>query len=61
MPQASIFFHFNLIKNYPNKLLDINSELDDELYEMIHVVDFDKCNLEFYHDMRNDESKCILN
>ena len=44
-----------------NKLFEINPELDDELYEMIHVVDFDDKHLEFYHDMRNDESKCIFN
>lgn len=54
-------FNKDLIKDMPNKLKDINSELDDELYEMIHVVNFDDENLEFYHDMRKDESKCILN
>ena len=54
-------FNRDLIKDLPNKLSDINSELDDELYDMIHVVNFDDKNLEFYHDMRNDESKCILN
>ena len=31
------------------------------IYDMIHVVNFDEDNLEFYHDMQNDESKCILN
>ena len=35
--------------------------VDDEIYDMIHVVNFEEDNLEFYHDMRNDESKCILN
>ncbi|WP_405270877.1 PEP/pyruvate-binding domain-containing protein [Methanobrevibacter sp.] len=54
-------FNKDLIKDLPNKLKDINSELDEELYEMIHVVNFDDKNLEFYHDMRKDESKCILN
>ncbi len=54
-------FNKDLIKDLPNKLNDINSELDEELYEMIHVVNFDDKNLEFYHDMRKDESKCILN
>ena len=42
-------------------LLANSPELDDELYDMIHVINFDDKNLEFYHDMRNDESKCILN
>ena len=54
-------FNKDLIKDMPNKLRDINPELDDELYEMIHVINFDDENLEFYHDMRKDESKCILN
>ncbi|WP_407455081.1 PEP/pyruvate-binding domain-containing protein [Methanobrevibacter sp.] len=56
-----LVFNKNLIKDLPNKLKDISSELDDELYDMIHVVDFDDKNLDFYHDMRKDESKCILN
>ena len=56
-----LVFNKDLIKDLPNKLNDISSELDDELYDMIHVVDFDDKNLEFYHDMRKDESKCILN
>ena len=51
----------DLIKEYPNKLFEINPELDDEIYDMIHVVDFEDSNLEFYHDMVNDESKCFLN
>lgn len=53
-------FNRDLIKNYKNKLFDINSELDEDIYDMIHVVDFDEDTLEFYHDMRDDESKCIL-
>ena len=53
-------FNKELINDMPNKLYDINPELDDELYEMIHVVDFDDKHLEFYHDMRNDESKAIF-
>ncbi len=54
-------FNKDLIKKFPNKLFDINPELDDEIYEMIQVVDFEDANLEFYHDMVNDESKCFLN
>ena len=54
-------FNKDLIKEYPNKLFEINPELDDEIYDMIHVVDFEDSNLEFYHDMVNDESKCFLN
>ncbi|WP_297827185.1 PEP/pyruvate-binding domain-containing protein [uncultured Methanobrevibacter sp.] len=54
-------FNKDLIKEYSNKLFEINPELDDEIYDMIHVVDFEDANLEFYHDMVNDESKCFLN
>ncbi|MCR5027071.1 MAG: PEP/pyruvate-binding domain-containing protein [Methanobrevibacter sp.] len=54
-------FNKDLIKDYPNKLLEIDDSLTDELYDMIHVIDFDDKNLEFFHDMKNDESKCILN
>ena len=53
-------FNKELIKDYPNKLHDIDDKLSDELYDMIHVIDFDDKNLEFFHDMKNDESKCIL-
>jgi len=30
------------------------------LYDMIHVIEFNNQKLEFYHDMKKDESKCIL-
>ena len=53
-------FNKELIKDYPNKLHDIDNQLSEELYDMIHVIDFDDENLEFFHDMKNDESKCIL-
>ena len=59
--EKRIAFNKELIKDYPNKLLDINAELDDEIYDMIKVVNFEDDSLEFYHDMKNDESKCILN
>ncbi len=54
-------FNKDRIKDFPNKLHDINSDLDDEIYDMIHVVEFNDKNLEFYHDMVGDETKCILN
>lgn len=53
-------FNKDLIKDYPNKLHEINPQLDDELYDMIKVIDFKDENLEFYHDMKKDESKCVL-
>ena len=54
-------FNKDLIKDFPNKLLEINPELDDEIYDMIHVVNFEDKHLEFYHDMTKDESKSFLN
>lgn len=53
-------FNSDLLKNFPNKLLDIDDTLTDELYDMIQVIDFDDKKLEFFYDMKNDESKCIL-
>ena len=53
-------FNKDLFEKYPNKLHEINPDLDEELYHMINVIDFDKQELEFYHDMKKDESKCIL-
>ena len=58
--EQTLEFNTELLKEYPNRLEEIDSSLDEELYDMIHVVDFDGDALEFYHDMRKDESKCIL-
>ena len=54
-------FNKDLIKEFSNILHNINPDLEDEIYDMIHVINFDQNNLEFYHDMQKDESKCILN
>ncbi|MDO5860077.1 hypothetical protein [Methanobrevibacter sp.] len=40
---------------------EINPELDDNILDMIHVVEFADKNLEFYLDSVCDETKCILN
>ena len=32
----------------------------DDVYDMIHVVEFEDKKLEFFHDMVGDESKCIF-
>ncbi|MDO5824874.1 MAG: phosphoenolpyruvate synthase [Methanosphaera sp. rholeuAM130] len=58
--EKTLEFNRNFFDGYPNKLPEINSELDDEIYDMIHVIEFDEKTLEFYHDMKKDESKCIL-
>ena len=53
-------FNKDLLTDYPNKLHEISPDLDEELYDMIHVIDFKDDKMEFYHDMKKDESKCIL-
>ena len=58
--EQRLVFDKDLIKGFPNTLYDINSQLDEELYDMIHVIEFNNQKLEFYHDMKKDESKCIL-
>ncbi len=58
--EKRITYNPKLLEKYPNKLHEINPELTDELYEMIQVINFEEDKLEFYHDMTNDESKCIL-
>ena len=50
-----------MIFEYPNILKDINPNLNDELYGMIYVIDFDDDKAELYHDMNNDETMCIFN
>ena len=49
-----------MLYEYPNILKDINPSLNDEIYDMIQVVDFDDDKVEFYHDMKKDETMCIL-
>ena len=58
--EKTLTFNKNLFDDCMNKLHDINPELDDEIYDMIRVIEFDEGKLEFYHDMKKDESKCIL-
>ncbi|MBQ6443654.1 MAG: phosphoenolpyruvate synthase [Methanosphaera sp.] len=58
--EKTLSYNKNLLDNFPNKLPEINTELDDEIYDMIKVIEFDDEDLEFYHDMKKDESKCIL-
>lgn len=58
--EKTLYYNKNLLDDFPNKLPEINTELDDEIYDMINVIEFDDEDLEFYHDMKKDESKCIL-
>ena len=58
--EKTLSYNKNLLDDFPNKLPEINTELEDEIYDMIKVIEFDDEDLEFYHDMKKDESKCIL-
>ena len=46
--------------DYPNILRDINANLNEEIYDMVQVIDFDENKAEFYHDMNRDETLCIF-
>ena len=58
--EKRIEFNRDMIFDYPNILNDINPNLNDEIYDMIQVIDFDKDKAELYHDMNNDETMCIF-
>jgi len=49
-----------MVHDYPNILNKINPELDDEVYDMVQVIDFNGGCAEFYHDMNRDETMCIF-
>ena len=48
-----IFKHQNILK-------DINPNLNEDIYNMVQVIDFDKNKAELYHDMNKDETLCIF-
>lgn len=47
-----------MIFDYPNILKDINPNLNEEIYDMIQVIDFNEDSAEFYHDM-NRMKQCV--
>ena len=53
-------FNKNIFKHQDNILKQINSHLDEDIYDMIHVMEFKGGKVEFYHDMKKDETMCIL-
>ena len=55
-----IEFHPEMIQECSNILNDINSTLTDDIYNMIHVIEFDGDKAELYHDMKKDETMCIF-
>ena len=58
--EKKIEFNQNMLFDYPNILKEINPNLNDETYDMIQVIDFDKNKAELYHDMNKDETICIF-
>jgi len=58
--EKKIEFNHDMLYDYPNILKDINPNLNDEIYSMVQVVDFDDDKVEFYHDMNRDETMCIF-
>ena len=51
--KEKIFDHQNILK-------EINSNLNEEIYDMIQVIDFNEDKAELYHDMNKDETICIF-
>ena len=49
-----------MIFDYHNILKDINPNLNEDIYSMVQVIDFDEDKVEFYHDMNKDETMCIF-
>ncbi|WP_405295283.1 PEP/pyruvate-binding domain-containing protein [Methanobrevibacter sp.] len=58
--EKKIEFNKDMIFDYPNILNDISPNLNDEIYDMIQVIDFDEDKAELYHDMNKDETMCIF-
>lgn len=58
--EKRLMFNKELLNGYKNNISDIISGVSEEITEMITVIEFKDNNLEFYHDMKKDESLCIL-
>ena len=58
--EKKLEFNRDMIYDYPNILKDINPNLNDNIYDMIQVIDFDEAKAELYHDMNKDETLCIF-
>ena len=53
-------FNRDLMYDHPNILKKINPNLNEDIYDMIQVIDFDDDKAELYHDMNKDETMCIF-
>ena len=58
--EKKIEFNKDMMFERSNILKDINPNLNDEIYSMVQVIDFDDDKAEFYHDMNKDETLCIF-
>ena len=58
--EKKIEFNRDMIYNHPNILKDINPNLNEEIYSMVHVIDFKDDKAELYHDMNKDETMCVF-
>lgn len=58
--EKRIEYNKEMIEDMPNKLKEINPNLDEEIYKIVHVFDFEDDIAEFYHNMKEDESMLII-
>jgi hypothetical protein len=58
--EKKLEFNRDMLYEHQNILRDINPNLNDEIYDMVQVIDFDENKAEFYHDMNKDETLCIF-
>ena len=58
--EKKLEFNKEMIFDYPNILNNINPNLNDDIYDLVQVIDFDKDKAELYHDMNKDETLCIF-
>ena len=58
--EKKIEFNKEMIFKHQNILKDINPNLNEDIYNMVQVIDFDKNKAELYHDMNKDETLCIF-
>ena len=58
--EKKIEFNKDMLFDHQNILKDINPNLNEDVYDMIQVIDFDEDKAELYHDMNRDETLCIF-
>jgi len=59
--ETRIVYDTKILDKFQNKLRDIDSSFNEEIYEMVNVVEIDSEKMEFYYDMKEDECICFLN